>query len=58
MLVTAAEVAEEATFLVQLSDYDGDEAYFSLYLVSPDNLFIRTLWVSGNEERWYSDQPR
>lgn len=58
MLVPAAAVAEEATFLVQLNDYEGDKAYFSLYLVSPDNRFVRTLWVSGDEERWYPDQPR
>lgn len=58
MLAPAAALAEEATFLVQLNDYDGHEAYFSLYLVSPDDRFVRTLWVSGDEERWYADQPR
>lgn len=50
--------AEEATFLVQLNEYDGDEAYFALYLVDPNDRFVRTLWVSGDEERWYPDQPR
>lgn len=58
MLMPSFAAAEEATFLVQLNDYKGDEAYFSLYLVSPDNRFVRTLWVSGDEERWYPDQPR
>ena len=48
----------EATFLVQLNEYDGDEAYFSLYLVDPNDRFVRTLWVSGDEERWYPEQPR
>lgn len=50
--------AGEATFLVQLHDYEGDEAYFSLYLVDPAGRYVRTLWVSGDEDRWYPDQPR
>ena len=50
--------AAEGTFLVQLNDYDGDNAYFSLYLVDPEGRYVRTLWVSGDEERWYKDQPR
>lgn len=50
--------AKDAIFLVQLNDYEGDEAYFSLYLVDPDDRYVRTLWVSGDEERWYPDQPR
>ena len=58
-VLSAGQVAaDEATFLVQLNDYAGDDAYFSLYLVDPSNRFVRTLWVSGDEERWYPDQPR
>ncbi len=58
MLLPGVASAEKATFLVQLNDYKGDEAYFSLYLVDPNNRFVRTLWVSGDEARWYPDQPR
>lgn len=58
ILAPAAAMAKDAIFLVQLNDYDGDEAYFSLYLVDPDDRYVRTLWVSGDEERWYPDQPR
>lgn len=50
--------AAEATFLVQLNKYEGENAYFSLYLVNPEGRYERTLWVSGEEERWYQDQPR
>ncbi len=50
--------AAEATFLVQLTDYSGDDAYFSLYLVDADDRYVRTLWVSGDDERWYKDLPR
>lgn len=50
--------AKPSIFLVQLNDYDGHEAYFSLYLVDPQGKYVRTLYVSGDEERWYPDQPR
>lgn len=55
---SATAEAAEAIFLVQLNNYKGDEAYFSLYLVDPSGRFVRTLWVSGDEARWYPDQPR
>lgn len=57
-ILPAAARAKDAIFLVQLNDYEGHEAYFSLYLVGPDDRYVRTLWVSGDEERWYPDQPR
>lgn len=57
-LAPVAAAAKDAIFLVQLNDYDGDEAYFSLYLVDSEDRYVRTLWVSGDEERWYPDQPR
>lgn len=53
-----AAAAREGTVLVQIKDYEGDEAYFSLYLVDPEGRYVRTLWVSGEEERWYADMPR
>lgn len=57
-LLPQVAAAVEATFLVQLNDYVGDEAYFSLYLIDSSGRYVRTLWVSGDEERWYEDQPR
>lgn len=57
-LVPNIAAAKDSTFLVQLNDYDGHEAYFSLYLVDPQGKYVRTLYVSGDEERWYPDQPR
>lgn len=50
--------AKEATVLVQLNNYVGDEAYFALYLVNPEGRYEHTLYVSGPEERWYPDMPR
>lgn len=51
-------VAAEGTFLVQLNDYEGENAYFAMYLIDEQGRYVRTLWVSGEEERWYRDQPR
>lgn len=50
--------AAEATVLVQMNNYEGDEAYFALYLVNPEGRYEQTLWVSGDEERWYPDLNR
>lgn len=58
MILPGIAAAKDATFLVQLNEYEGDEAYFSLYLVDPGGRYVRTLWVSGDEDRWYPDQPR
>lgn len=54
----AVSYAAEGTFLVQMNDYDGENAYFAMYLVDPEGRYVRTLWVSGDEKRWYQDQPR
>ncbi len=56
--VATSANAAEGTFLVQLNDYKGDEAYFAMYLVDDKDKYVRTLWVSGDNPRWYPDQPR
>lgn len=57
-LAATPAFSAETTILVQLNEYEGDEAYFALYLVDPDGRYESTLWVSGDEERWYEDMPR
>lgn len=57
-VIPGISYAAEGTFLVQMNDYDGENAYFAMYLVDPDGRYVRTLWVSGDEKRWYQDQPR
>jgi hypothetical protein len=57
-LLPHVATAEEATFLVQLNDYEGEGAYFSLYLIDPSDRYVRTLWVSGDDAEWYEDMPR
>ncbi|HBQ37132.1 MAG TPA: DUF2271 domain-containing protein [Rhodobacteraceae bacterium] len=51
-------LAKKAIVLVQLNAYEGDEAYFSLYLVNPEGRYEKTLWVSGPDEEWYPDLQR
>ncbi|MBL4807919.1 MAG: DUF2271 domain-containing protein [Rhodobacteraceae bacterium] len=50
--------AVETTILVQINEYEGEKAYFSLYLVDPDGRYDRTLWVSGDETKYFPDMPR
>jgi len=57
-LLPHAAIAEETTFLVQLNEYEGEGAYFALYLVDPSDRYVRTLWISGDDAEWYEDMPR
>lgn len=50
--------AAEAKIMVQMNNYEGEEAYFSLYLIDPDGRYDQTLWVSGDEEKYHPDLPR
>lgn len=58
--ICAAQTANatDATILVQLGEYDGEKAYFSLYLIDPDGRYDSTLWVSGDEVKYHPDLPR
>jgi hypothetical protein len=58
LALAPSAAAKEAIVLVQLSEYPGPEAYFSLYLVSPQGKYDRTLWVSGPEKIWWPDSKR
>jgi len=57
-LTTFAAQADEAIVVVQLNEYTGPEAYFSLYLVNPEGRYEKTLWVSGDEKVWWPDTKR
>lgn len=58
LALTTGARAEDATILVQLNEYDGDEAYFALYLVNPEGKYERTLWLSGPEKIWWPQTAR
>lgn len=58
VLLSTPLYAEEATVLIQLNDYTGKSAYFSLYLVDAEGRYQRTLWVSGTDVRYHPDMPR
>ena len=51
-----ASVAQgkEATAMVQMTNYEGKEAYLAVYLVNPKGRYQKTLWVSGRERIYYS----
>ena len=58
LALTAIARADEAIVLVQLNEYVGDEAYFSLYLVNPEGKYEQTLWLSGPEKVWWPQTAR
>lgn len=58
LALTAAAQAQDAIVLVQLNEYVGDEAYFSLYLVNPEGKYEKTLWLSGPEKIWWPQTAR
>jgi hypothetical protein len=47
-------VGREAAAMVQMTNYDGKEAYLAVYLVNPSGRYQQTLWVSGRERIYYS----
>ncbi len=44
--------------LIQLSNYGGLGAYVIASLISPDESYVETLSVSGDEIDWYEDLPK
>lgn len=58
IIVIESASAAEVTILVQLEDYKGHEAYFSLYLTDENGRYVRTLSVSGKESKYHQDLNR
>lgn len=58
IITTKVVLAAEVTILVQLEDYKGHEAYFSLYLTDENGRYVRTLSVSGKESKYQKDLNR
>lgn len=56
--ITSATIAAPVTVQVQLNSYSGHEAYFSLYLVNPQGRYVKTLWISGKEQKYHKDLAR
>jgi len=47
--------AKAVTVQVQMKTYDGEKSYSALYLVNPNGRYEKTLWVSGDEAKWYEE---
>lgn len=56
--LAAPALSREVTVQVQMTEYDGEEAYFALYLTDPDGRYLRSLWVSGPEQKYHKDLAR
>jgi len=55
LLGTSLATAKEVTIQVQMVSYEGEKTYSALYLVNPSGRYEQTLWVSGDEEKYYAD---
>ncbi|WP_196158272.1 DUF2271 domain-containing protein [Reinekea sp. G2M2-21] len=47
--------AKPLTVQVQIKSYNGEASYSTLYLVNPSGRYEQTLWVSGEEEKYYEE---
>lgn len=52
-----AAYAKTVPILVQLDNYTGEKAYFVAYLVDAKGKYQKTLWLSGNEQKYFPDLP-
>lgn len=43
--------------LIQLANYSGEGAYVVVSLINPNGEYEQTLYVQGQEEKWYHDLP-
>lgn len=44
--------------LLQMKNYTGEGAYITVYIVSPQGDFIKTLNVMGDDKKWYNTLKR
>lgn len=58
VLPVASAAAKTVPILVQFDNYTGEKAYFAAYLVNAKGRYQRTLWVSGDEVKYFPDLPR
>lgn len=45
--------AKDVTIEAQIASYQGPNAYFAVYVTKPDGTYDSTLWVAGQNGRYY-----
>ncbi|AUS04911.1 DUF2271 domain-containing protein [Tamlana carrageenivorans] len=41
--------------MIQMKNYTGEGAYIAISLLSPKGEYVKTLYVQGDDDEWYSD---
>ncbi|MBM1106625.1 DUF2271 domain-containing protein [Aurantibacter crassamenti] len=41
--------------MIQMTNYTGEKAYVVVSLIDPDNNYVKTLYVQGDDEEWFPD---
>ena len=52
---TEAQGSVKYKCMVQMNNYLGPAAYIAVYLVDKDNVYQKTLYVIGEDAKWYPD---
>lgn len=57
MLSTDAALAQKTKYkcMVQMTNYPGEGAYIAVSLIDPKGNYERTLYVFGQDKKWYPD---
>lgn len=57
LVITAFTTTESTKYkcMIQMKNYTGEGAYIVMSLLNPNGEYVKTLYVQGDDEEWYSD---
>ena len=41
--------------MIQMMNYTGEKAYVAVSLIDPNNNYVKTMYVQGDDEEWFPD---
>nr|WP_232457112.1 DUF2271 domain-containing protein [Polaribacter sp. SA4-12] len=50
-----SEASQKYKCMIQMKNYEGEGAYIIISLVNPKGEYEKTLYVQGDDEKWYHD---
>lgn len=53
LAVPGLAYAKDLTIAAQIANYRGPNAFFAIYVTKPDGSYDSTLWVAGQNQRYY-----
>ena len=52
---TTATDSTKYKCMIQMKNYDGEGAYIAISLLNPDGVYVKTLYMQGDDDEWYHD---